>query len=243
MRFKYIALMIIPAAVLCGCKEKILSGVSDSDAGKIALKLAERGIVSERVKSGGEGFDIKVDASRAEEALRMISAERLLRIPEQEIALNLSPMSTREEQVFAIERAQSRQIEKTLMRLRGVVDARVHLNKAQAESLVSMGESNQPQESASALIVVEADAAVDKGEVASLISGSSGISVERVAVVVAPTEPHTDRGPSTGEIKEAPTKLKAGLTSWGAGIIIAMLALSVGMLGRAAPPRRSSCEL
>lgn len=225
-RYKQFASLVAAAAVLIGCKEAVLSGVSDADSVQIILKLAERGIPAERQKSG-EGFSIKVDSNKAEEALRLISSKGLLRLPEERERLDLSPMAAHEEQVFALERAQSRQIEKTLLRLRGVVDARVHLNRVWQETIFGAQSGASSQASASALLITAPGVTLNTSDVSSLISGSSGIPAERVVVIAAEAEQQTV-STATSEIRAPNHPSRIGLASIGVGIS----ALSLFLLRR-----------
>ena len=167
--------------LFAGCREEIVHDLPEVRANQVLLILERSGIEARKSREGAT-WSLSVPGESMHRALTVIEQSRVL-----EHDLNRfrettkSFVPSREERLDAGERARSWNLETTLERIPNVLEARVHL---QTESSSSVETGKIESRSAGVLLVVS-QAAADVGSVArALVSGGTGIAVERISVAI-----------------------------------------------------------
>lgn len=169
---------------MAACREQIVHNLSEIDSTRMVTQLSSRGVVATREKQTDGRWTVSVDSTDTKLALKLIDSRRLLHDDRQPLDDRSSVLASREEQRFKFERSLSREIEGTLGALDGVLDARVHLNLPPMDPLFGQPLS-QNKGSASVLIIVGAEFKAQSSEVASIISGASGVPLDNVSVLLS----------------------------------------------------------
>lgn len=167
---------------LYGCRESILHDLSENEANSLISRLHERQITAEKVRQPDGKWSISVTQSETLRAIHDLEKERYALKDPAEKAEKPSVMSSREEQRFSYERAVSREIEKTLRSIEGVLYSRVHMNLPLSDPV--FGAKNQSGGSASVLLVVNSAFRQEKEAVAGIVGGATGIAVTAITVIV-----------------------------------------------------------
>ncbi len=186
MRKKLFLLLLVILFISIGCKEQIVHDLSESEANHLLTRLHESDISSEKqVQSDGQ-WAIAVDRGDVLEALSKLSNARVLRRAHQESnnVAGSGMLPSREAQRFHHERAVSREIEVTLTALSGVLDARVHLNLPVHDPLLGKRAEKSFIASGSALVITDSNFKQVASDIASIVSGASGINAEQVSVLI-----------------------------------------------------------
>jgi len=169
---------------ICSCKEEIIHGIDEKDANRIIAHLNDSSISAEKKFEPAGTWSISVEKQYTIPAIKSIEASRIIRDGSINSNDKGSFVASREEQRFRHERGLSREIEKTLLDIPEVLDARVHLNQPLTDPILGKAIS-EGSGSGSVLLIVDAGRNVPREQIASLVSGASGISAEKISVVVA----------------------------------------------------------
>ena len=178
-------LLLLPMA---GCKQVILHNLNEREANQFLTKLSENGVKSSKSIQPDGKWSLLVERSLEVPALRILEGARLLNQRESAAQSKSNIVASREEQRFQYERSLSREIETTISHLSGVYEARVHLNLAPTDPLFGRQTSNNFIQTASVLVVHEKEVALAAPQVAELVSGASGIPLDKVSVVLMASE-------------------------------------------------------
>lgn len=182
------SILVFSCLALYGCKEQILHNLSEGDANKIIAELSEisldgEKINGEKVKQPDGKWSVAVSTSNVPNALAHLKRARLLR-DEPKSAESSSLIASREDQQFRHERNLSREIERSLTAIDGVLEARVHLNLPPRDPIFGQKAAGA-KGTASLLLVTNGDAPVTKEEFAALVGGAAGIEIEDVRVLIS----------------------------------------------------------
>lgn len=201
------------ALVVVGCSAPVATDLEEGEANELVVALEEQGIAADktalRSHGGGDRFEVRVASRDLGDALRALDAADLPREREdgfetllEDSSLVPSASEERTRQTAAVSAELARSIE----RLPGVADARVHLSVPErgrfsdAPSLAPRG---------SVLVRHHPGASIDPDEVRALVCGAvSGLSradVEVVTVEVPPRPSATERYVHVGPIAVAPS--------------------------------------
>ncbi len=186
-----IALFVIAALALTGCKEQIIHNLEEVDANRIVTALHSGGIEAEKKSQADGRWAIAVDDENSMSALQLLDDKRTIRAPIKASTIKGSMISSREAQKFEYERGLSQEIENTLRTLEGILEARVHLNLPTPDPLLGKDKDKQ-NGTGSVLVVARQNLVIDKLEIAKLVSGASGINSDRISVLISlmiPEEP------------------------------------------------------
>lgn len=177
-------LVLLLTLALTGCRETILHELEESEANQAKVVLAEHGISTEKKKEGA-GWSLSVDAESVNQALQLLDESRVVRRTVKGGAdQSKSLVPGKEEREYYRERQLANNLEQTLERFPGIVEARVHLHLASLDRLKISAQDEA--QSASVLLVSEADAVISEAKVKDLIAGASGVQIATVSVIVAP---------------------------------------------------------
>lgn len=173
----------ITLVFLSGCREQLIHNLSELQANRLVSRLLERKISPRKMKQGEDRWMVEVDREDLPAAMREVQRLRLVRGNQAGHADSGSMVASRDQQRFAFERALSTEIERTLLSMEGVVDARVHLNLPQVDPLFGKLVAGS-QGSGSVFLVSESTPEFDRDLIARLASGASGIPAGHIAVLV-----------------------------------------------------------
>lgn len=213
--------------MLAGCREAILHDLSEREANRVltALDDVRLGGRKERQPDGRWAISVRSqDQLQALAAVEQTPGIRERAVLQEEGASLLSP---REYQRFSLERRLSRELEETLITLRGVVEARVHLNLPLVEAGFARAMSRAPV-SAGVVLVVDPSAHIEREMVEKVVAGASGVTPAAVSVLlvqaprraISPDPSHTTQPvrPSPEE-RVAPAALLLALL-FSAGVVL-----------------------
>ncbi len=179
-------LYLVFLVLLSACSKDILHDVSESRANSVMLALTQLGIDASKQREGS-GWTITVAADDAPQALDALQRARILgERPSAADAPESGFILSREERTHFLERNLAGNLESTIERLPGVLEARVHLFLGLNESLA--WRPQRGTKSASALLVVAAGTRIDQSHIRSIVSGAAGMTADRVTVVVSESE-------------------------------------------------------
>jgi type III secretory pathway lipoprotein EscJ len=194
--------LLVSVSLGCG-DQPIVHDLAEEDANRLVDRLNTDSIEATKVDQGNGKWRLEVPATEAIEAISTVQRERLLEGVNRETPESPSLLAPRESQMFAHERALSITLEKTLLSINGIYDARIHLNIVahhEAKSLFTKMRSQDGIEnshsSAAVLLVVDGKVEGVEQSVQRLVSGATGIPSERVSVILSHAL-KPKRGPST----------------------------------------------
>jgi type III secretion protein J len=169
---------------VCGCKEQILHDLSEAEANRIVSRLHSAELTAEKVLQSDGRWAISLPERQASVGLRYLEDHRVVSSQRGETFAfakgGLIP--SREEQRFRYERALAAAIEESLQAVKGVLEARVHLNLPQNEGF--FGERGEKAQGSSAvLLLVDDRFNTEERDIARLVAGAAGLQVERISVL------------------------------------------------------------
>lgn len=223
------------------------AGLSEREANQIVVALDRAAIAASKVEEpGGEKnrYEVEVGAAEVTRALQILEAEQLPK-PTPAGFEQLYPVTglvaTPEEERARWVAASAGELSRSLERLEGVLDARVHLALPEVPRSL---DAEQSLPKASALIRRRHDAApVDESMVRALIAGAvDGLSSERVTVVQVvgyPTPVTRPSFASFGPISVARESVAALKTVLGVALGLDLV-MAVALVALAYTRRRST---
>ncbi|RMG40807.1 MAG: hypothetical protein D6719_09930 [Candidatus Dadabacteria bacterium] len=183
-RARNIILSFLLLIAVCGCKQEIVHNLNEAQANRLITRLDSAGIKAEKINQPDGRWALSVATDDSVKALRYLDRSRMMPVqPAENLSANM--ISSREEQRFFYERSLSREIEKTLKAIDGVLDARVHLNLPPRDPLFGQPLFKEFKASASVMLVADDHFSIAAEELAALVSGASGVSTDAVKVLVS----------------------------------------------------------
>ena len=173
-----------------GCGEKILHGLDELRANQVTVVLARAGIDSRKVRDGSS-WAVEVDDDSVTGALQALEESRILmrdltRFRDQPSGLLMS----REERAHHLERKFAWNLEQTLERVPGVLEARVHLFEQDGDpDVFAAAQESDEVESGSVLLVTDGNTEISPSYVQQLVSGASGIPAKQISVLLSAKAP------------------------------------------------------
>lgn len=164
------------------------------DANRIVTTLHEAGMESDKKIQADGRWSIAVENSSAMAALKLLGDRRVVKAPNRSSGIKGSVISSREAQKFEYERGLSQEIEQTLLSLPGFLEARVHLNLPTPDPLLGKVSGNE-NGTGSVLILSNGSPTLSQADVAKLVSGASGISADRISVIISISESEVSNAP------------------------------------------------
>ena len=202
-----------------GCREQILHGLDERRANKAQLLLLQASIGAEKLRQGKE-WSIAVDSDDVERALALLEHFRLPRRESGHSVGNSGGLLvSSEEKEREHENENCIRAEQSLEQLPGVLEARVHVSANRSAQAIFP--SSPVLRSASVLLVLETGTNLDETHVRSFLSGTLGVSAERISVMVSEAKdpvshlrsPSTSRGEGSAPLSKHFSKnLVLGLT-------------------------------
>jgi type III secretion protein J len=216
-------------ALLCqvGCKTSIRGGLSERDANQIVVALDRVAIAATKVaESSGSAdrFQIEVTSSDVARALAVLEARKLPKAPPPGFAeLYREPglVATPREERTRWAAATAGELSRSLGRMQGVLEARVHLALPDAPRALDA----EPVAPKAAVLIERRHGAqpIDESAVRALVAGAvEGLSAAQVTVVQSVADP---------EPRYAPSMVRVGPINVTAGSAGALKALLGGALG------------
>lgn len=220
--------------LLAGCTSRVAGGLDEIRANETMTWLEDHGIAASKSLESGSGearFAVEVPRSDLGEALSLLHASGLPRQDDPGIAetyaeSSLVPSSSEERARH--EAAIAGELARTLERIDGVVDARVHLAVPERDPLALEGAPAQAR--ASVLLTTRGRVAASDDAIAALVAGAvDELSPGAVSVVTVPARgiARTPRLARLGPFRVAPSSVRplASLLGVSLGIHVAMAAL------------------
>ena len=162
--------------------------MSESEVNRLLTNLYTHRIDAKKELQPDGNWSLSVPDEQRVEALQLLDQKRLIRTHEQNGSESRSMISSREEQRFQYERNLAQEIERTLMRLDPVLDARVHLNLIPLDPIFGQPVSKNTG-SASVMLVVAHSDGIEINQIEKLVAGASGIPSAQVSVLISSSQP------------------------------------------------------
>ena len=188
----FVATFMVLTLLVTGCKAEIQHGLEEDQANEIVTLLRKAGIQAEKEKEKGRKptFTVSVPKKDAAEAFSILSARNLPKKPRKGVyelfgKSSLVPTSTEEhmKKVYAT----ASELGKTLERMEGVLDARVHLVLPQKGFLDSKDDKKEKPRASVYLRVVPGGAPATVPQVQGLVAGAvSNLDPTSVSVLIQP---------------------------------------------------------
>ncbi len=166
------------------CEESLLHNLTEIEANRLIGILNSEGIEGEKILQTDLKWTLNVEKKDFVKAILLLDSKRLLKDTSTIKKEGSSLLGSNKEKDFYYERALSAELEKTLLTLNGVFDARVHLN-VKKDDLLGLRKENENKNSAGVLMVVNEDEIFNESQIKSIISGASGIKKEDVSIVIS----------------------------------------------------------
>ncbi|MCO6430050.1 MAG: hypothetical protein J5J00_04260 [Deltaproteobacteria bacterium] len=178
--FLSVALLVSTAA----CREKIIHDLSEAEANRIVTKLHDVRLTGYKEKQSDGNWSIAVEKQSAVQAIKFLNDSRVIKEEGLETAKSGTFLNSREEQRFHFERNLSRSIERTLLSLPNVLEARVHLNLPEVDPILGQKLANS-KGSGSVLLLSRGKLSNEPSQIAGIVAGASGVPPEQVVVVTS----------------------------------------------------------
>lgn len=180
--------LVILLLLICGCREQIVHELSESEANLFITKLHDAAISGEKAKLPNGKWGITVEKSEAIKAIKYLTDARMFKSTTADYPEKTSIISSRDDMRFKFERSLSHELERTLLGMAGVLEARVHLNLPNTDPIFGNRLPNA-QGSGSVLIVITPGFAANVGQITELIGGAAGVDKSAINVLVSEEKP------------------------------------------------------
>ena len=169
--------------LITGCDEQILHDLAEQDANRVLSRLSSGNLPAKKVAQSDGRWAISVSKGFVVQALTYLETTRVLssRAASSAVSSKGGFVPSRDEQRFRYERSVASSIEDSLGAMRGVLEARVHLNLPENDPL--FGTRKESVGSGSVLLVTDGDFLAKDEEIAALVSGAAGIPATKVSVL------------------------------------------------------------
>lgn len=227
-------ILIVLLALVCGCRSELIHSVDEHEANAIVRALDASGIGAWKERSAST-YRIEVSSSELPRALSVLEASGLPHESEASLASTFGETSlivTPDEERARLMSALSGELSRTLSLLPGVQDARVHIA---LPAHVSSLDAPRGRPTASVLLRMQADAAVDETSTRALLAHAvEGLEAGDIHItrVETESEAHAARLENVGPFSVAGGSSTA-LTVTLAVLLMTnvLLAAGVGWLG------------
>jgi len=176
----------------------------------VVSSLARAQIDGKKTEQDDGKWAIAVNQLDAFKAISILNDNRLIAtVSESDASVTTTSglLPTREEERLVRQKRTSRDLERTLRSLPGVLDARVHLNLPQRDPYLTR--DNPEHSSGSVLLVIDKSFDVTDQSVIGLVAGASGVDGPRISITrslnTGSQDPRTDQRtamPTTSDQKD-----------------------------------------
>jgi len=216
------------------CDTEIQHGLKENQANEILAVLKKAGISAQKKKEKGRQptFTVVVPKDKAADAFAVLSARNLPRKERKGVyelfgKSSLVPTSTEEhmKKVYATQA----ELAKTLERMEGVVDARVHLVLPQKDFFRDKDKILEKAQASVFLKILPDSATAGIPQIQALVAGAvAGLDAESVSVLIQPGTKITLKNEKS--VYEAPSWLKiVAVSASGAVLLLGILMAVVGL--------------
>ena len=199
-RCRHVFLVAALSFGILGCEENILHDLDEFRANKVLVLLSRKDIDAAKQRTAS-GWSISVADKDVDGALAVLEESRIFnRDGKKKKQQSRSIIQSSEEKKRTIELQLASDLEATLERLPGVLEARVHLNLRSKERLQISSRSKK--QSASALIILEDTKLLDPLQAGNLIAGAAGVAKDEVSVILVAAKAYNGReeSPEVSEV-------------------------------------------
>lgn len=231
-----LTLSLVTLVFVCACDVALHHELSEPQADELTLALEEEGIAAQKRPDGNQqGWAVHVDRADRDRALRVMKDAGLPRRASQGFEA-LYPraglMPSAHEERVRLQTATAGELERSLRRMPGVIDVRVHLVLPEAPRLGFPPPALDPPR-ASVWVKARRDATLEEGAIRAMVTGAvSRMTAEAVQVVITPVAAAqaSDAGAADALVRLGPWRVARGSASslrlsLGALACIAVLAL------------------
>lgn len=237
----------VVSVFLVGCSARVTGGLDEERANEAVAWLASHGVAASKASETGAGearYSIEVPRAEVGEALALLEDANLPRRDDPGIAetyaeTSLVPSPTEERVRFLS--AVAGELSRTIERIDGVVDARVHI--ASPENVLRAIDEPPPPARASALVTIRPGTHVERESIRELIAGAvDGLVRDQVSVVVVARASLADRRSPyahLGPFRVSPSSLRplGALLTLSIALHVALAAAVLALLRRRIPGR------
>lgn len=161
-----------------------MHNLSEAEANRLLTRLQVVAIAGEKVKQADGKWSVEVEHSDALNAIRYLDEVRVFKDVQRQEEDKSSFLSSREEQHYRHAQNLGQEIEATLLSIKGVLDARVHLNLPETDPILGHRLSNS-KGSGSVLLVVSEEFINDSQLVSRLVSGAAGLEDRDISLLIS----------------------------------------------------------
>ncbi len=179
--------------LISACQLELYSNLSERDANEIISELQDNGVDAEKSLIAVNNYKISVEKADFSRAIQILKGAGLPAQPRANLAdlfkpSGLVPTPFEEKVRYAV--GLSQEIEKTLSKLEGVIDARIHIVIPTEENYKS---NNNQLKIGSASVLINYNSAIDfdklTNKVRKLVADSiQGVQIENVEVLALPVK-------------------------------------------------------
>ncbi len=242
------------AIALFGCDAELQHDLTEAEANEIVVLLGDQGVAASKTRDGGdgEGWMVEVpspDRARAWRAMQQAGLPRRAPPGFNDLYPRAGLLPSPDEERVLLQAATAGELERSLMRLDGVLDARVHLVMPARPRLSPPGATPDAPR-ASVLLRMAHGARAEPlapDRVAALVAGAvDHLQADRVEVLIESTRPAAPTPPqetwaALGPLRVAPDSLGLlrGILAAAALLVLltaAALTLTLVKLRRLRPP-------
>lgn len=230
-----LALVVIAGA----CKGTLRGGLTEDQANQIAVALDTAQIAAVKIagpgSTGARRFEVQVATADMSSALRVLQREQLPH-PEQpgfaELYGDSGLVTTPNEERARWATATAGELSRSLERIAGVIDARVHL--APPEALPALDATARPAKASVLLRRRVGSRVIDEAAARALVAGAvDGLAPEQVVVIQTESAAGTERAPALvriGPISVTRSSAPALKLALGSALALDLL-LAVAVIG------------
>lgn len=216
--------------LVAGCDAVVRSELSETQANQIVVALDRAAIAARKVAGGqGRSYRVEVASSELNAALRVLDRNGLPAAEAPSTAELLRPsglVATPEEERARLSAASAGELARSLERIEGVANARVHLVLPSAARPL---DAPVPPAQAAVLLVRRAGGpAIDEQAVRALVAAAvSGLTPNAVAIVQTQATPVTETAVST--VRVGPFSVRRESAPLLRGVLAATLVLDIAL--------------
>ena len=176
--------------------------LDEREANQILTRLHDADIKSDKIKQPNGKWSIAVAKEESITAIKYLTDARLFKNNLHQTLEKTSLVSSREDQRFYFERAISQELERTLLGMPGILEARVHLNLPGVDPILGNRLPNS-KGSGSVLLLAREDFSANNSAIAELIAGAAGLEKSSISILVSHDSPAQAAVPSAGNSESA----------------------------------------
>ncbi len=179
-----IVILIGVALIGSGCREHVIRDISEQNSIAITVALSEHGIKSDRVRESNDKWSVVVERVDLERSLALISVLELAKEHKEATSSSRGFLLGGAEVQDNLGRRMEHDLARSLSMLRGVISARVHINRFVQRGNSLLGSQEAKNTSASILLIVEPNSNMIEAQIRDFVSKSIGIPEDQISIIL-----------------------------------------------------------